>query len=89
MVAAVVEVAADRTIAAARLVVGSCSAVAQRLPLLEAALAGKRLDADVAALAMAEHLAPLSPIDDVRGTADYRREAALTLVRRALRELAA
>jgi CO/xanthine dehydrogenase FAD-binding subunit len=89
MVAAVVEIAADRTIVAARLAVGSCSVVAQRLPLLESALAGKRLDADVTALARPEHLSPLSPIDDVRGTADYRREAALTLVRRALREVAA
>jgi CO/xanthine dehydrogenase FAD-binding subunit len=89
MVAAVVEIAADRTIVAARLAVGSCSAVAQRLPLLEPALAGKRLDASVAAVARPEHLAPLSPIDDVRGTADYRREAALTLVRRALVEFAA
>lgn len=89
MVAAVVEIEDDRTIAKARLAVGSCSAVAQRLPLLESALVGKRLDADLATLAEPEHLSPLSPIDDVRGTADYRREAALTLVRRALRELAA
>jgi CO/xanthine dehydrogenase FAD-binding subunit len=89
MVAAVLEIADDRTIASARLAVGSCSAVAQRLPLLESALAGQRLDAGIAALAKPEHLAPLSPIDDVRGTADYRREAALTLVQRALRDLAA
>ena len=88
MVATVLEIAADRTIAAARLAVGSCSAVAQRLPLLESALVGQRLDAALAALAKPEHLAPLSPIDDVRGTADYRREAALTLVRRALQTLA-
>jgi len=32
----------------------------------------------------AEHLARLSPIDDVRATAEYRRDAALTLVGRAL-----
>jgi len=32
----------------------------------------------------AEHLSVLSPIDDVRATADYRRDAALTLVKRAL-----
>jgi CO/xanthine dehydrogenase FAD-binding subunit len=89
MVAVVLEISDDRMIAGARLAVGSCSAVAQRLPLLESALVGKRLDAGLAALAMQEHFAPLSPIDDVRGTADYRREAALTLVRRALRELAA
>ena len=30
------------------------------------------------------HLSVLSPIDDVRATADYRRDAALTLVKRAL-----
>jgi CO/xanthine dehydrogenase FAD-binding subunit len=35
----------------------------------------------------AEHLAPLSPIDDVRGTAAYRLEAALVMVRRALDDL--
>jgi CO/xanthine dehydrogenase FAD-binding subunit len=89
MVAAVVEIADDGTIAGARLAVGSCSAVAQRLPLLESALVGQGLDAGIAALAQPEHLAPLSPIDDVRGTADYRREAALTLVRRALQDLGA
>jgi CO/xanthine dehydrogenase FAD-binding subunit len=33
---------------------------------------------------IAEHLAALSPIDDVRATADYRRRAAAELVRRAL-----
>jgi len=35
-----------------------------------------------------EHLSPLAPIDDVRGTADYRWDAALTLVRRAVAEVA-
>jgi CO/xanthine dehydrogenase FAD-binding subunit len=40
-----------------------------------------------AALARPEHLALLSPIDDIRGTADYRRDAALALVRRALARL--
>jgi CO/xanthine dehydrogenase FAD-binding subunit len=32
----------------------------------------------------AGHLAQLSPIDDVRATAEYRRDAARTLVERAL-----
>jgi CO/xanthine dehydrogenase FAD-binding subunit len=31
-----------------------------------------------------EHLAPLSPIDDVRGSASYRLDAAQTLLARAL-----
>jgi CO/xanthine dehydrogenase FAD-binding subunit len=30
-----------------------------------------------------EHLSSLSPIDDVRATAGYRRDAALTLIKRA------
>jgi CO/xanthine dehydrogenase FAD-binding subunit len=89
MVAAVVEVGEGHTVARARIAVGSCSAVAQRLPVLEAVLAGRRLDAGLANLARPEHLASLSPIDDVRGTAAYRREAALTIVKRALSELAA
>jgi CO/xanthine dehydrogenase FAD-binding subunit len=31
-----------------------------------------------------DHLSALSPIDDVRATAEYRRDASLTLVRRTL-----
>jgi CO/xanthine dehydrogenase FAD-binding subunit len=88
MVAVVIEIGDGRTIANARIAVGSCSAVAQRLPALEAALVGRRLDASLGDVARPEQLAPLSPIDDVRGTAAYRREAALTIVRRAIRELA-
>jgi CO/xanthine dehydrogenase FAD-binding subunit len=70
---------------AARIAVGACSPVATRLPGLEAALLGKRLSSD---LARAEHLAVLSPIEDVRGSAGYRGDAALVLVRRLLEELA-
>jgi CO/xanthine dehydrogenase FAD-binding subunit len=68
----------------ARLAVGSCSAVAQRLPAAEANLIGRKADAALGAVLGAEHLAALSPIDDVRATAAYRRDAALTLLRRAL-----
>lgn len=85
MVAAVAEFAADGTIAEARVAVGACSAAAMRLSALEAALVGHRPDA---ALVRPEHLAPLAPIDDVRATASYRRDAALTLVRRAVEALA-
>ncbi len=87
MVAAVLEIGDNSTAASARIAVGSCSAVAQRLPALEAVLAGRRLDAALADLARPEHLAPLSPIDDVRAAAPYRRDAALTIIRRAIREL--
>ena len=80
-------VAAAETVTAARLAVGSCSAAAQRLPDLEAALQDKPCDAALAAVVEPDHLGGLAPIDDVRGSADYRRDAALTLVRRALLDL--
>ena len=86
MVGAVVEMDGD-AVAGARVAVGSCSAVAKRLPALEQRLAGRKLSA-LADQVEASDLAPLSPIDDVRGTAVYRGDAALTLVRRALAELA-
>jgi CO/xanthine dehydrogenase FAD-binding subunit len=85
MVAALVVPGEDGRIGAARVAVGSCSPVARRLPALEAALAGQAFDP---ALVTADHLAPLAPIDDLRGSAAYRRDTALTLVRRALADLA-
>ncbi len=87
MVSAVLERSPDGTVDRCRIAVGSCSEVATRLPVLEAELAGKPADASLAETVTADHLAPLSPIGDVRGSADYRRDAALTLVRRALAEL--
>jgi CO/xanthine dehydrogenase FAD-binding subunit len=87
MAAATLEVDTGR-IAAARVAVGACSAVAQRLPLLEAALQGAPLDRRLANAVDAAHLAPLSPIDDVRGSAAYRRDAVVTLLRRLLDGLA-
>jgi CO/xanthine dehydrogenase FAD-binding subunit len=83
MVATVLEADGAGRIARARVAVGACSEVAQRLGSLEAELAGLPL-AEAAAAVQPEHLAGLSPIDDVRGTAAYRRDAALVLVRRAL-----
>ena len=75
----------DGRITAAALAVGACSAVAQRLPDAEAALIGMPV-ASAADAIVADHLAALAPIDDVRGTADYRRGAAAQLVRRAVSE---
>jgi CO/xanthine dehydrogenase FAD-binding subunit len=88
MVAAVAELAGDGTIARAAVAVGACSTVAQRLARLERELVGQRLAPGIGALVTAEHLAPLAPIDDVRGTAAYRLDAAATLVARALERLA-
>jgi CO/xanthine dehydrogenase FAD-binding subunit len=76
-------------VAAASVAVGACSPVARRLPALEAALLGRTLDAALGDAAAPEHLAPLAPIDDVRGSAAYRADAALTLLRRGLAALGA
>lgn len=69
----------------AALAVGACSATARRLPAAEAALAGARADAGLAAAITADLVVPgLSPIDDLRASADYRAAAAVTLLRRAV-----
>ena len=89
MVAATVEAGEDGRVHAARVTVGACAPVARRLPGLEAALVGREMDGGLGSVAEAAHLSPLSPIDDIRASSDYRLDAALTLVRRCLDELGA
>lgn len=84
MVAAVVKKDSSGCVAEARVAVGSCSAAARRLTALERALVGMPARSGLGAVALTEHLAQLTPIDDVRATASYRSDAALTLVGRAL-----
>ena len=83
MVAAVVRVDSGR-VKEARIAVGACSARAQRLTGLEQELKGMPATPGIGATVRPEHLAALSPIDDVRATAGYRYQAALTLVARGL-----
>ncbi|MFD1342551.1 FAD binding domain-containing protein [Litorisediminicola beolgyonensis] len=86
MTAALVVLRRDRTITDLRVATGACSAVAQRLSTLEAALEGSDIDA----LEIGAELIPeLAPIDDVRGTALYRLEVVLEQIRRAIRRAAA
>jgi CO/xanthine dehydrogenase FAD-binding subunit len=83
-VAVLLDVDAQGRICHAAIAVGACSAAPVRLPDLERALLGASAG-DAARCVTAAHLqAALSPIDDVRGSACYRRNAALVLVRRAL-----
>jgi CO/xanthine dehydrogenase FAD-binding subunit len=84
MAAARVAIGADGRVEEAAIAVGSCSAVAQRLPALEAALVGRPMDSSLGATVATEHLASLAPIDDVRGSREYRVEAAREIVVRAL-----
>ncbi len=88
MASVVLEVA-DGKVAAARVAVGACSPVARRLTELERALTGAPFDAYLAHRVEPSHLAPLSPIDDIRGDAAYRGDAALVLLRRLLEKVSA
>lgn len=71
------------------LAVGACSPVPVRLAAVEAALRGAPLEGLADRVAAADVAAALSPIADVRATADYRLRAAAELVRRAVAEVAA
>jgi len=84
MVAVVVRVGNAGKVSEARVAVGSCSAVARRLRVLEAELVGASVRGGLSSAVRREHLDPLSPIDDVRATAEYRMDASLRLVQRAL-----
>ena len=88
MVAIVMRVDNEGRIADIRIAIGACSAVAIRLTALEQALIGVAAQHGVGALAHVDHLTSLSPIDDSRATAAYRRDAGLTLIRRALDDCA-
>lgn len=68
----------------ARIAIGACSPVAVRLTALEESLRGRPMNPLLPGLVRAEHLVPLTPIGDVRASASYRQDAALTVVRRAL-----
>jgi CO/xanthine dehydrogenase FAD-binding subunit len=68
----------------AALAVGACSAAAVRLAGVEAALCGRSADASLAEVVHSTSFDALSPIDDVRGTAAYRLEAAREIVARAV-----
>jgi CO/xanthine dehydrogenase FAD-binding subunit len=84
MAAARLVIGTDGRVERAAVAVGSCSAVAERLPELEAALVGRPADASLGDAVEAVHLAGLAPIDDVRGSREYRAEAAREIVARAL-----
>lgn len=89
IVAVAVRLALDSAgrIAQCGIAVGACASTARRLRSLELALTGQPVQAQVAELVTPKRLAELSPIDDVRGTAEYRLQAAGELIRRGLKNL--
>jgi CO/xanthine dehydrogenase FAD-binding subunit len=84
MVAANLATDGEGRVREALICVGSCSAKAARLGQLERELVGHSARNGLRHTVREEHLSPLTPIDDVRATAAYRRDAAKTLVERAL-----
>jgi carbon-monoxide dehydrogenase medium subunit len=86
-VAAVVDVR-EGVVFSARIALGCLAAVIVRASKAEAALQGRMLDADSIAAAASAVLQDISPIDDVRGSAQYRRKAVAALLERALTRIA-
>lgn len=68
----------------AAVAVGSCSVVARRLASVEAALRGLPVGPALAAAIQSAPMDELSPIGDVRGSAEYRLDAAREIVARAV-----
>jgi len=71
----------------ARIALGSVAATIVRVPAAEACLTGKRLSTETIAEAGRLAAESVRPIDDVRGSAEYRGEMVKMLVVRALRQL--
>ena len=84
MVAAVLRMDGAGRIDLARVAVGACSPVAQRLTKLEADLLGC-VPGEVEVLE--GHLSGLAPIDDVRGSGGYRLDAVAEMIRRLIAEV--
>ncbi|MDX2138095.1 MAG: FAD binding domain-containing protein [Chloroflexota bacterium] len=85
--AVIVRIEGD-VVQSARIALGSVAPTIIRTPTAEAFLSGKALTTDTITEAARLAAATPSPIDDVRGTADYRTEMVRVLLMRALRALA-
>ncbi|TPJ30911.1 xanthine dehydrogenase family protein subunit M [Mesorhizobium sp. B2-7-2] len=72
-------------VADAAIAVGACSAVARRLAGVETALRGQPVTSALADAVLSAPIDELSPIADVRGSAEYRQDAAREIVARAVR----
>ncbi|RAZ91667.1 xanthine dehydrogenase family protein subunit M [Mesorhizobium hawassense] len=78
----------DGMVADAAVAVGACSAVARRLAGVEAALRGQPATPALVDAVLTTPIDELSPIADVRGSAEYREQAAREIVVRAVRAAA-
>jgi carbon-monoxide dehydrogenase medium subunit len=83
-VAVVVSCGADNTCRDARIVLGAAGATPVRAHLAEDAVRGRELTDDAIRAAADTVPDTVDPLDDFRGSADYKREMAGVFVRRAL-----
>lgn len=67
-----------------RIAVGACSAVAQRLEDLEQMLLNYSIHTDLVSMVTPSMFSSLTPIDDIRGSGDYRLAALHQMVNRLL-----
>lgn len=76
----------DGKVSEASVALGSVAPKVVRATSVERAIVGKRFTEDLAKEASSLVVNDISPIDDIRSTAEYRREVSKVLVRRALIE---
>lgn len=86
--AAVLDFDGER-VRSARVALGCVAPTIVRLPKTEAFLVGKTLDAATIARAAQLGLSEIAPIGDVRGSAEYRRDAVVTYIEQSLERIAA
>ncbi len=80
-----VERAGDK-VKEARIALGSVAPTPIRAPKVEAKLKGKQMSDNLIEEAAAGSVETAKPIDDIRGTAEYRKDMVGVLVKRAMRE---
>jgi len=78
-----------RRVESARVALGCVAPTVVRMPAVEALLAGATLDDATIAAAAQRAAEEIAPIDDLRASAQYRRESVAALVSQALEALAA
>jgi carbon-monoxide dehydrogenase medium subunit len=83
--AAYVEREVDR-LKEVRIALGSVAPTPIRVPSVESKIKGKKMSEELIGEAAADCVEAAKPIDDIRGTAEYRRDMVGVLVKRAMRD---
>ena len=81
-------VADPRAVESLRVAIGAAAGAPQRVPEAEALATGLPLTPELSKRIAGEYAARINPLDDLRGSAWYRRQMVHTFTRRALRAIA-